>query len=591
MKIKKGKSNILLLAGVVGSASGLFAITSLTAILHGISWGVVTVFQQKFFDGVTVFTTEGNMITNVLTAFVLLAAAYISCHIFNGAGNYVLEMMTKKMDGVLSFDIHKKISQLKAIDFEQTEKLDIINKAEEGKKNAIQLVSTFQGICCFYLPYFIFMGYYLFTLKPVLVLTLILIFLPTALTQIVRTRFFSEIENESASQRRKVEYYESCINNRKYYKETRLLGAFNYFKCQFAESQNSLLQLKYKATMKANLIELAMKIVTLIGYVGIILLLLDSVMKQQLSIGAFIAVFNALTEMYAFMEEVICYHVGEMAKGLGKVGNYLDFIRLEEADSTIDIPLNHEKTKLTDVCFAYPNTDCNVLDNINLEIGKGETVAIVGENGSGKTTLVKLIMGLYAPTDGKVEIDNHNLADLKRESVYDKISAVFQNFQRYNMKLNENITISKTSKLATDNFLSDVCIKSGVDAEQWGLSAGYETLLGKEFGGTDLSGGQWQRVAIARGYFRDYELIVLDEPTAAIDPYEESLVFHNFAEISKEKTALIVTHRMGSVKIADRIVVLKAGKIVEEGTFTELMHRDGEFKQMYSLQQQWYSKA
>jgi ATP-binding cassette subfamily B protein len=319
---------------------------------------------------------------------------------------------------------------------------------------------------------------------------------------------------------------------------------------------------------------------------------LDSAVKQQITIGAFIAVFNALTEMYAFLEEVICYHIGEMTKGLGKVGNYLDFMRLDEKQDETNVELDYEMTRLTDVSFAYPNTDCNVLDHINLDIKKGETVAIVGENGSGKTTLVKLIMGLYMPTKGKVEIDGHNTERLNRQSVYRKISAVFQNYQKYNMKLDENISISQIDKLATQHDLNDVCKQSGVDTGQWGLADGYQTLLGTEFGGTDLSGGQWQRVAIARGYFRDHELIALDEPTAAIDPYEESLLYHKISEISKAKTALIVTHRMGSVKIADRIVVLKAGRVVEQGPFHELMSKDdGVFRQMYSLQQQWYSTA
>lgn len=139
------------------------------------------------------------------------------------------EMMEKKMAGALSFDIHKKIAHLEPLDFEHADKLDVINKAEEGKKSAIQLVSTLQGMLCFYMPYFLFMSIYLFHLKPLLLLIPPLIFIPTMLTQIVRIRMFSGIEDDSAAQRRKVEYYETCIRDKKYYKETRLLGAYPFF--------------------------------------------------------------------------------------------------------------------------------------------------------------------------------------------------------------------------------------------------------------------------------------------------------------------------------------------------------------------------
>ncbi|MBD5458287.1 MAG: ABC transporter ATP-binding protein [Lachnospiraceae bacterium] len=592
MKYKNIWPRMKVMTGVIRSAAALFVFTSVTDILHGVSWGGITVFQQRFFDKVTLFVGKEKSLREVLTAFLLLALAYFFCQVLNGAGNYVPEMMGKKMAGALSFNIHKKIAHLEPLDFEHADKLDVINKAEEGKKSAIQLVSTLQGMLCFYLPYFLFMSIYLFRLKPLLLLILPLIFIPTMLTQIVRIRMFGGIEDDAAAQRRKVEYYESCIRDKKYYKETRLLGAYPFFRIKFSEAQDTLFQLKYHATMKTNLIELRMKLITAVGYIGILLLLVRAVMERSITIGAFIAILNALTELYSFMEEIICYHIGEAAKGIGKVSNYIKFMCLEEEQKPDRKELCYSKLTLKDVSFTYPGASFPAIEHIDLEINDGETIAIVGENGSGKTTLVKLLMGLYPPARGKVLIDGNDIAKINSQNIFEKISAVFQNFQKYHMTFAENIGISQTDKATTEEELEHVCTQSGIAIDAWGLKEGYHTMLGREFGGTELSGGQWQRIAIARGYFRNHKMIVLDEPTSAIDPYEESNMYHTFEQMAEGKIAVLVTHRMGAVKIADRIIVLKAGRIAEEGTFEELMNdRDSEFQRMYSLQQHWYQEV
>ena len=156
------------------------------------------------------------------------------------------------------------------------------------------------------------------------------------------------------------------------------------------------------------------------------------------------------------------------------------------------------------------------------------------------------------------------------------------------MTLRENIGIGEIRRAADDAALIDVSAQAGIDMRGTGLAEGYDTMLSREFDGIDLSGGQWQRVAIARGFFRPHALIVLDEPTAAIDPIEETKIYNRFAEISKEKTALIVTHRLGSVKLAGRILVMKGGRIVEQGTHAELMRMSGEYARLYASQAQWY---
>jgi ATP-binding cassette subfamily B protein len=229
------------------------------------------------------------------------------------------------------------------------------------------------------------------------------------------------------------------------------------------------------------------------------------------------------------------------------------------------------------------------VDNVSIEIKPGETIAVVGENGAGKTTLVRLLTGLYTPTSGKITLNGMKTSEVNNKSLFDGISGVFQNFQRYKMTLGENIKISDFFNFyQTDLVLSE----SGVDFENNNTFPNEKnTMLSREFDGIDLSGGEWQRVAIARGLYRRHNIIVLDEPTAAIDPIEESRIYRKFVEISKEKTAIIVTHRLGSTKIADRVIVMDKGKIINIGSHDELMQNCKLYSEMFNAQAVWYKLA
>jgi len=224
-------------------------------------------------------------------------------------------------------------------------------------------------------------------------------------------------------------------------------------------------------------------------------------------------------------------------------------------------------------------------------VHKGETIAIVGVNGSGKSTLTRLLTGLHLPTSGEMLVDGRNADGIAPKSLYRGISAVFQKYQSYKMTVEENVRISdmETANDKTAPAVTDVLEKADFPIDSEKLTEGLQTMLGKDFGGIDLSGGQWQRLAIARGLYRDHDMIILDEPTAAIDPLEEADIYRKFAEISAGRTAFIVTHRLGSAQIADRIIVMDGGHIVDMGTHEELMQREGRYREMYHAQAKWYA--
>ncbi|MHB1484231.1 MAG: ABC transporter ATP-binding protein [Saccharofermentanales bacterium] len=571
------------------SAPFLFIFSQSISILHGISWGVLTLFTQRFFDSAAQFADKKTTLSAIMLSLAVLGGAHLICQILNGFGNYIPKAFAEKASGRLSQKIHIKMSKISAIDFENTSILDDINKAEQGKNNAVWFVLMFLIVFTFYLPYFAFMGFYLFNLKPILAVSLVIIFIPTAMSQIIRSKVFAKLEDKSAPVRREYGYYEGCLVGREYFKETRLLGGFLFFKNKYQESLVLLQKLSLKANVKTNLFELSMRILTIAGYGGILYLLFDALMKREISIGAFAAVFASIGALFGIMEEVVCRNFGQIAQNLGTIQNYLNFLAIKEREG-IDVKMPHDcDIYIQKVSFSYPGSEANAITDVDFTIKNSETIAIVGENGSGKSTLIRLITGIYLPKSGDVFYDDHNTKEISMKSLFSKMSAVFQHFQCYQLTLRDNITISDMSSSENEDSNLDAITKmSGFDKNDNSFTDGYETMLSREFDGVDLSGGQWQRVSIARGFFRTHNMIILDEPTAAIDPFEETKIYNRFAEISKGKTAIIVTHRLGSVKLADRILVMDKGQLAEVGTHKELIDNDGVYARLYSAQEQWY---
>ena len=246
--------------------------------------------------------------------------------------------------------------------------------------------------------------------------------------------------------------------------------------------------------------------------------------------------------------------------------------------------------EIRDVSFTYPGSYRPALESVNFAIRPGEKVALVGRNGAGKSTLVKLLLRLYNPDSGEILLNGIPLSVLNIQDLRERIAVVFQDYARFYLSVRQNISLGDLSRDPSEEWIRAVSEKAGVSDFIGQLPAGYDTLLGKQFaGGFDLSGGQWQRIAIARALAREASLIVLDEPSSALDAMAESELFQNFRELTRDKSALFITHRLGSVRMADKIVTLKAGKVVEVGTHEQLVNSDGEYATLFKAQAENYT--
>jgi ATP-binding cassette, subfamily B, bacterial len=238
-----------------------------------------------------------------------------------------------------------------------------------------------------------------------------------------------------------------------------------------------------------------------------------------------------------------------------------------------------------DVSFQYPGASRMVLDRFNFHLRPGERVALIGENGEGKTTIVKLLTRLYDPTEGQILLDGVDLREYDVEDLYREIGVIFQDFMRYEMTARENIAVGLIEQLDNLKAVKQSAQKSLADDVVRKLPSGYEQMLGRRFeGGVDLSGGEWQKLALARAYLRDAQVLVLDEPTSALDARSEYEVFQRFAELTEGKMALFISHRFSTVRMADRIVVLEKGRIAEEGNHETLTRMGGRYAEMFELQ-------
>ncbi|MEZ4951759.1 MAG: ABC transporter ATP-binding protein [Saprospiraceae bacterium] len=274
--------------------------------------------------------------------------------------------------------------------------------------------------------------------------------------------------------------------------------------------------------------------------------------------------------------------------------DYFDFIdfKFEEDENKIYLQLPdkiEEGFYFKNVSFKYPESDKFVLENVSFHLKKGEKLALVGENGAGKTTLIKLLLGMYQPTSGEILMDGKNIHDFQPGEYQEKFGAIFQDYVRYSFTAGENIGVGKIEMLEEEPVIQAAAEKSMADEVVKGLPEGYRQQLGKRFSqGLDLSGGQWQKIALARAYMKDAEVIILDEPTAALDARAEYEAFERFVELTKGKTSVIISHRFSTVRMADRILVLKNGKVLELGTHEELVNGGGLYAELFNLQAQGY---
>lgn len=405
---------------------------------------------------------------------------------------------------------------------------------------------------------------------------------------------FTAFQNVSRKQRI-YKYLGDVLTNREFTGERYLFGYEREISSRWDSEYKATTNLLFN-TEKKWFIKMKTTGVVVMGAAMVIIIgLLPAVKNHTMSAGVFIALMNAIielmnlttwnlasavdsiTEIKAFMQKDMTIFWGlETIKGVNECIRIKSSFRLQMIE-------------FQDVSFNYPNSDKRVLEHVSFKINRGDTCAFVGENGSGKSTIVKLLLGLYKNYTGVISINNIELQKYHPDDLPKIISVVFQDFAKYSLTIKENINIGRTHKEFDAYSINDILQRVGLSELVSNLKYGYDTPLGKlRKKGVDLSGGEWQRLAIARSIASDAPCCILDEPTAALDPIGEVQMFEQFGKIMEGKTSILITHRLGSVKLVDTIYVLKNGTIIESGMHEQLILKKGIYYEMYESQKEWY---
>jgi ATP-binding cassette subfamily B protein len=389
--------------------------------------------------------------------------------------------------------------------------------------------------------------------------------------------------------KRQMDYLRQVAGGREGAKEVKLFGLNKFFTKRFQALADQIYVEDVALSRSKLIVGGLLGVIGTLGYYGAYVYVIWRTLHGAYDIGYFTFLTAAIQQASSNLQQVF-----STASGIADQALFLtDLIAFFDMKSTVDANPNGLRTPQTiqrgfefrNVSFAYPGTERTVLKNFSLTLSPGERIALIGENGQGKTTVVKLITRLYDPTEGQILLDGVDLREYSLEDLHRNIGVIFQDFMRFEMTARENIAVGRVDRPHQQTDIKSAAHKSLADTVVDKLAGGYDQMLGRRFeGGVELSGGEWQKIALARAYLRDAQLLILDEPTAALDARSELEVFQRFAELTEGKMALLISHRFSTVRMADRIVVLEGGRLIEEGNHEQLMAHAGVYAGMFEMQ-------
>lgn len=557
---------------------------------------IICMMLQSLMAAITIWLTSVflNLVhqkdfKSSLICFCMILAVFVLSEVANSIFYSCMVRIDFQTGQQLQIELGEKGTRLSMICYENTETNNMLKRAKnciEQERFSDLSLSVFNILAEFLKvngTLLVLAGFH-----PVLVGISLLSVFPYLIVRLVRGKEFYELKRYQAAGERRRNYLYHLFGDKQAVKELRIFEIEDYIEQKMYAARDNMKQEVWnfkKRDMRSLLIcEIFCKSGYLLSIFSTILLLLHQVLDVGMMAAALVAFTSFQTAAKYFLVSL-----GRIPECAAFVKDYYDFMDMEEAEKgTEKLCSDFDSIKVKQLSFSYPGRKTPAVSNLSFTIKRNEVVAIVGNNGSGKTTLVKLLTGLYQAQKGQIYYGRQNLRSLDPEEFYKQISFVSQDFIKYELTVRENIGIGDWKQMENTDKIYMLLHQVGL--ETFISQASVNQLFGNEFGGRELSVGQWQKLAIARGMMKDSSVIFLDEPTAALDPLMETKVLKMFLKIAREKTAIIVSHRIGICKEVDKIIVMKEGKIAEIGNHEKLLAEKGEYYRLYTMQQKWYEE-
>jgi ABC-type multidrug transport system fused ATPase/permease subunit len=570
-----------------------FIITTILTLIGGLLPIAISYSYRLFVDRL-VHDTTNHVQTISLVLLYVLALRYILDAIATARAAYLYEYIQRvsrlKTQAWLNYVVSEKISGLDLEHFESPKTQELITKiwseslgriipAVNNVFFALAYGTTLIGSIVALLPY----SY----LIPAVALA---VTLPRLKFRAEKAKFGWSIFNRDVPEARKLSYYSDLLQKKDFVIEGRIFQSQNYWLKKIKFLQHKVLEDSIQP-IKGYIRKIWWPILLEVAFIFLVIYLkLPTVLSGALSIGSLVYVVQLLDSIIGSSSDLNSQLTSIYEDQL-YIENYFKLMELQPLVKEKDPGHEFEEIKppkieFNNVSFKYPN-GTHVLKNISFSINPGEHLAIVGPNGAGKTTLIKLFLRLYDPSGGTIEINNFDLKDIKRSNWYRFVSTLFQSFQKYHLTVKENITMGGQVPADEDKMQEAAEMSGAIDFIEK-FPKKYEEQLGREFDGEELSQGQWQKLALARAFYEEAPILILDEPTSAIDAEAEAEIFENLNNVYKNKTVIFISHRFSTVRNADKIIVLENGRISEEGTHQSLMTKNGTYARMFKKQAKGY---
>ena len=578
------------------SGRGLTIASTVLVVINGVLPLAALYLMKLIIDSVSVGLTSADKTAVFEHASMLVAVlggVYLMEAIVKALANLVnsaqAQIVTDRMHDIL----HSKSIEMDLEYYENSEYYDTLHRAQqEAPFRPTSILSSLLDLGQSGVSLLAVTGF-LFTYNWIIPTFLVCASIPGLL---VRFRFAAKFffwQRRRTATERQATYFNGVLSRDTHAKEIRLFGLGGLFADRFQTLRTQIRQERLRLTAKRSLAELTTQFGPIIATFALYAFLVNRALYGVMTLGDLVMFIQAAQRSQTYLSQLLG-SIATLYENNLFLSNVQEFLSLtpkivEPARPVLISGQSFKGIGLHNVSFHYPNSSRKVLEDIHLTIRPGQHIALVGENGAGKTTLIKLLCRLYDPAGGTITFDGIDLRDLSLTDLRRRISVVFQDYSHYHQTVRDNIWFGNIDLPRDDRVIAEAARQAGAGEIIEGLRDGYGTMLGKSFeNGEELSIGEWQKIALARAFLRQASLIILDEPTSFMDAKAEYEFFERFHRLAKDKSAILISHRLSTVRMVDRIYVLDRGRIVEQGTHDDLVYRGGMYANLFETQAQNY---